>query len=265
MSRGGNRPRLLCRSGLLFLLPWACLAGAAEPPAEPPARRIALAILSALGENARRPERPPGPAQTTGPRRLSGDPLADHLIRTACGAARARIDTGTPPAETARGLLIALGVALDPSGLLRRHPIARALTGSTLTPEEAAGSQEALRKATLRGRLDALQHFAVAAALVALGGEPLALAAGLEKEALDAQGKDLGSGSGFSFADLTADMAGIEFAKKVLGQTSADLPVLLDRLAAEFRGADFVPGLDRWKDDPSECQGWKEFAGRFGS
>ncbi len=65
-------------------------------------------------------------------------------------------------------------------------------------------------------------------------GPEIAEAAGMGKEIRDA---DPG-GSGFSFADLLADLAGIRFAGWLGGK---DGRARLDRVAREFRGRDFLP------------------------
>lgn len=60
----------------------------------------------------------------------------------------------------------------------------------------------------LRDRHDLLQHFFVSAALRAAAGQRIADVLGLAKEMDDSMG-----GSGFSFADLLADRAGVRFAE----------------------------------------------------
>src|SRR5439155_12630756 len=64
---------------------------------------------------------------------------------------------------------------------------------------------------TMRGRRDLAQHFVVSCALVAVVGESLAEAAGLFKEQQDARP----GGSGFSFVDLNADLAGVALAMRL--------------------------------------------------
>ena len=68
------------------------------------------------------------------------------------------------------------------------------------------------RNVTLRGRHDLAQHFMASAALVVAGDSALSYLVGLTKELRDAAG-----GSGFSFADLMADRAGIRFAELATG------------------------------------------------
>ena len=250
----------------IFFIPPYLIA--AEAPADSPARRILLEIHSAIRENSLRPATPP-PAAKGAPKepRLEGDALADSLVRTGFVAARREFDRGTPPRECARALLAALGISLDPSGILQRNGAARRVIGTVETPEEELARSRARPTPTLRGRLDSLQHFAVSAAITAALGKEAAWAIGLEKESTDAAAKDRGRGSGFSFADLAADRAGIAFASRVLAAADAKekLQALLERLAPEFRGSDFVPDLEPLARDPAAGLGSKAFAERFGS
>jgi hypothetical protein len=69
----------------------------------------------------------------------------------------------------------------------------------------------------VHGRHDLAQHFVVSAALTAVTGAKAAEAAGVLKELLDAEP----GGSGFSFADLAADLSGVAFAERLLsGETT---------------------------------------------
>jgi hypothetical protein len=240
----------------------------AEAPADSPARRILLEIHSAIRENSLRPPAtPPGGAGAPKEPRLEGDALADSLVRTGLRAARREIDRGTPPRESARAVLVALGISLDPSGILQRNGAARRVIGTVESPEEELARSRALPAPSLRGRVDSLQHFAVSAAITAALGKEAAWAIGIEKEASDAAGKDRGHGSGFSFADLAADRSGLAFASRVLAAAGEKekLQALLERLASDFRGSDFVPDLEPLARDPAEGLGSKAFAERFGS
>jgi hypothetical protein len=84
---------------------------------------------------------------------------------------------------------------------------------------------------------------------------------------MDARARDRGAGSGFSFADLAADQAGIEFAGLVLGQAESR-ERLLEFIAGRetrFRSEDYLPDLGRIAKAPDEGLGWKEMEARFGS
>jgi hypothetical protein len=78
------------------------------------------------------------------------------------------------------------------------------------------------------------QHFVLSSYLTALSGTKVSLAAGLAKELVDAKGA-----SGFSFADLATDRAGILFAGGVLTRRFP-----LRTLAEEFAVADYTPEVD---------------------
>ncbi len=245
------------------------VSGAASSPhaagevAETPARRIALAVsLEARANSEREPAA-----------RLDGDKLAEGLISAAARAAGTEIDRGTSPEECARSFLIAIGITLDPSGFLRRNPLVRLRAGAVETEEEAAARRTQAPGISLRGRRDSLQHFVVAAALAALGGEGGAWTASLQKEVQDALAKDdrRGLGSGFSFADLAADLGGIRFAARLAalaqkpGEKSQELRKELERLGKSFPIAEFVPDLAVLARDTDEGIGWKDFEARFGS
>jgi hypothetical protein len=85
--------------------------------------------------------------------------------------------------------------------------LAAYVNGNGLTPANQARFAHP-RPVYLRARRDLAQHFMASAALAAEGGSALSHLLGLTKELSDAQG-----GSGFSFADLTANRAGIRFAE----------------------------------------------------
>jgi hypothetical protein len=119
------------------------------------------------------------------------------------------------------------------------------------TPSEKKRRLEVIGTPTVWGRADLAQHFILSAALSAMMGAQSAAQLGVAKELADSQG-----GSGFSLADLSADLAGIAFAEhlKTLNEAGAS------RLA-EFKVDDFVP-------DPSglaEGLSRAEFESRYGS
>ena len=69
---------------------------------------------------------------------------------------------------------------------------------------------------TLAGRRDLAQHFAISAALTGVADSHIANVIGIFKEVQDSQG-----GSGFSFADLTADRAGVRFAEQAIASATS--------------------------------------------
>lgn len=90
---------------------------------------------------------------------------------------------------------------------------------------------------TLEGRTDLAKHFLVSAGLAASAGSRLSHFAGLAKEVEDA-----GSGSGFSFADLAADRAGVKLGELATGSREQARQIQ-DRMAAGTKEAGFMPAI----------------------
>ena len=104
---------------------------------------------------------------------------------------------------------------------------------------------------TLNGRDDFPKHFLISAALAAEAGTPLANAIGLQKEVEDSRG-----GSGFSFNDIAADLAGTRF-----GKLAASNPrKLQESLAAGVTERVFMPDVS----DLPEFMPEAEFKRRYG-
>ena len=158
--------------------------------------------------------------------RLDGDKLTEHYIRQAAVAAR-RL-----PQEVAReAFLLGLGVALDDSALLRDTPIVGNLWRSLESEPERAARLAVLGVPTMHARHDLGQHFAVSAGLTVLVGPQNTEGVGILKELADSRG-----GTGFSFADLSADLAGVVFAVGV-----GDGRIPLSRLENDFKVRDYLP------------------------
>ena len=143
-----------------------------------------------------------------------------------------------------------LGVALDDSPLLPSAPV----VGTLWQQIESASARQtrlaSLGSPTMRGRRDLAQHFAVSAALTILIGPQDTEAIGIIKEMTDSR-----SGSGFSFVDLSADVAGIQFAIAV-----ADGRVSLARLENRFAVHDFLPEATGFREHIM----WKDFVKQYG-
>ncbi len=202
------------------------------------AREVVLAITQA----ARRNHTAAGEGRAV----LSGDRLTEHLVRSAAAAAKE-----LPEAVGPRGLLLGLGIGLDDSTALRDFPLFSDLCRSIESDEERQQRLDVLGSPTMRGRRDLAQHFYVSAALGVMLGPQEAEVVGLLKEVRDARG-----GSGFSFADLNADLAGVAFAVYL---TEANTPI--GRLAELFTVKDFLPehkGL-------AEGIPWEQFAATYGT
>jgi hypothetical protein len=197
-------------------------------------RGIIAAVVQAAEENV---------AQTT--ERLRGDALLDFYVRRAARAARTQ--RASVPA-----FLIGLGVALDHTDFLRKNPLLKLQLLRWETDEERKRRLQVIGRPALRQREDWALHFAISAALTAHLGPEKAEQLGIAKELWDAQGT-----SGFSFADLAADYAGIAFAEMLLGKDGdKKLAALVDR----FKGDDFLPRIDDLEDGLS----WEQFMAKYG-
>jgi hypothetical protein len=203
------------------LLAWA--APAAEPgyPVDvsvAEVRRLLAFLVRTAEENQARP------------RPRAGDALADHYVRE---LARFTLDQKLAP----QSLLVALAIGLDQTDIVRSHR----LTGWYLRKVESDGERQRRLKAlghpTLKERPDWLYHFAVSAGLTAFLGPGSAEQVGIWKELRDADG-----GSGFSFADLAADEAGICFARTLL-DPGAEGRHQLGSIARGFRGSRHLPAM----------------------
>ena len=105
----------------------------------------------------------------------------------------------------------------------------------------------------LRGRNDLARHFLISAALKVLSEQGVTLAIGEFKELMD---RAMG-GSGYSFVDLTADMAGIEFARVATSQVHA---VRVQQLLSEMHDDDVImPPVDGLAEGLSKDQFIEQF------
>ena len=138
-----------------------------------------------------------------------------------------RRSVGGDAAAENRSLLLVLGTVLNRSSMHRLVGGNRADLGPT----------HYYVRWTLAGRNDLAQHFAISSAIAVAGGSVLANAIGAYKELDDSRG-----GSGFSFADLLADRAGVELAQAATGPAAQSVQRLM---AAEgLQESDFMPSLD---------------------
>lgn len=169
---------------------------------------------------------------------LKGDELLDLYVQTALAEAEKGIAAGGAPDVEVRGALGALGLFLD-DGNFRAGIVGKSFAGME-TDEQEAATVKCRGTPTCVGRADSALHFVLSAAIVAAMGEGSARAAGMLKEMKDMHGLDNGNGSGFSFADLAADEAGIEFAKWLLKDPKANLK----KAAAKFSQKSCFPSLE---------------------
>jgi len=177
--------------------------------------------------------------------RCEGDELSEYYVRRAAAAA-----SRLPPNDAAGAFLLGLGAALDDSDLLWNSLAVGQLWRQLESQSERGERLSVLGSPTMQGRRDLAQHFTVSAALTVLVGPEAAEGAGILKEMADAR-----RGSGFSFVDFSADLAGILFADAV-----SQKKIPLSRLENSFAVADFLP-------DPSglkEGIDWSDFVEAYG-
>jgi hypothetical protein len=225
---------LLSLSGLTALPLTAEAADEIVRRSPVPADAVAR-VVAAVREAAERNARLPVP--------VAGDDLTELYVRSAATAAR------TLPADQAvPAFLVALGIALDHTTLLRKNPATALLARGAETADERAKRLAVLGRPTVHGRRDLCQHFAVSCTVTAVIGAGLTEAAGLLKEMTDADG-----GTGFSFADMAANLSGIRLATRM-----TDGRPTLDEIAKDFRVVRYVPAvfgfpegisLDRFRRD----------------
>jgi hypothetical protein len=122
------------------------------------------------------------------------------LMQEAFRLARERSATGDPQLEN-RAAIFGLAIVLGHDGIEQ-------LVGNVLTPEQRKQLPKVIGTAKLRGRQDWARHFLVSAATELLADRITGDTMGVFKESIDAQA----GGSGFSFADLLANMSGMRFA-----------------------------------------------------
>jgi len=204
-------------------------------------------VVEAVGKAAQRnhlPTGPEGPVENTF--RLSGDRLTEYYVREAAAAA-----TELPSDLSAKAFLLGLGIALDNSTLLRYNPATSGLCREIESSPQRSQRLRLLGAPTMRGRRDLVQHFTASCALTVVLGSRAAESAGVAKELLDARRK-----SGFSFVDLSADVAGVTFATHV-----RDTKIPLASLAKSFTVEGFLPEISGLPEGIS----WDDFLKHFTS
>ncbi len=162
------------------------------------------------------------------PQELDGDDLTNRYVHAAASQAR-KVDHK----HGRKALLLALGIFMDDTEILRTFPATRGIVNAV---ESGPLRSERIRyrgQPTMRSRSDLAKHFFVSAhTTVVLGSKP-ARGVGFAKELLDAQ-----HGTGFSFADMAANRAGVVFAEQLLkGKIS------LDEIAQSFSTEAYLPPI----------------------
>ncbi|MCX7426619.1 MAG: hypothetical protein NTW96_13470, partial [Planctomycetia bacterium] len=178
----------------------------------------------------------------------AGDRLTEYYFRIAATTMSAE---QYPPEIASKAFLLGLAVALDDSTMLRDHAVLGPVLRAVESDEQRRQRLEVLGKPTMHGRHDLVEHFVVSAALAVPLGPDAAEAAGTAKELSDSRGA-----SGFSFVDLSADIAGTAFASRVAkGELS------LSDVASGFLVKNYVPDGGNLEEGLSS----KVFAERYGS
>lgn len=157
-----------------------------------------------------------------------GDGRFALLVVSAFAKARHNSD-GADAVLQNRAAILALGIALG-------HEKIAALAGLGRDADLIRRASATRGNATLRGREDWARHYLVSAALTVLENPFFSDSTGLAKEVLDT----INGGSGFSFADLAADKAGILFADAAT-RNEASARVMQARLQKGFEVEAFFP------------------------
>jgi len=197
-------------------------------------RQVVQAVVEAARSNAALPAGA----------RLAGDALTDNYVRHA-----ARVAAQLPDEVAPQAFLYGLAIAMDDSDSLLKTPLTGEFCLAIEPLEERRERLDVLGQPTMRGRRDLAQHFVVSVYLTAAHGSVAAEAAGLAKELLDAK-----KGSGFSFADLAADKAGVMFASQVLTGK-----IRCADLSRAFSVSNYLPSVDQLP----EGIGWDEFVADY--
>jgi hypothetical protein len=221
------------------------MAAAGARPLIDDTRKVLLEIVRAAQLRRSMGERQ-GEAGGKAAAPITDDQLLELYVRQAALAAKQ-----VRPENSPRALLLALGVAFDDVGLLRNLPVAGAVIPHIEGEQERARRMAAIGRPTMRGRADWAKHFFVSAHLVALTGSETARSAGLLKEMVDAHG-----GSGFSFADMAANRAGIVFAHALLSNQ-----LTLNDIAQRFSVEAFLPPIDDLREQLGAKEFYKDYGG----
>lgn len=168
-----------------------------------------------------------------------------------------RSRSGEDPAAENRAVLLTLAVYavnVDLEKLVERPGKVKGLALSTgghdgmkpVGPGKPAGDR--FVRFRLLERNDLALHFLVSAAITVSTGDAIADFLGLYKELGDSMG-----GSGFSFADMAANRAGVEIAKLAIGSSQSALR-LQQFLSGGVIEDDFMPGIDNLPEGIMELE-----------
>jgi hypothetical protein len=151
-----------------------------------------------------------------------------RVIRPLFKLALAQSKVSKKPVEENRALLQAISLFCLGRGL--EHFVTEERAATLIPPERIPF--------TLWNRADLVKHFFVSAGIAVSGGSKLSNFAGLSKEVDDSDGK-----SGFSFADLAADRAGVRLAELATG-SAQNASVIQEKMATATTEGQFMPRID---------------------
>jgi hypothetical protein len=151
-----------------------------------------------------------------------------RVIRPLFKLALAQSKVSKKPVEENRALLQALSLFCLGRGV--EHFVTQERAATLIPPERLPF--------TLWGREDLVKHFFVSAGIAVSGGSKLSNFAGLSKEVDDSSG-----GSGFSFADLAADRAGVRLAELATG-SAQNASKIQEKMATVRTEDQFMPRID---------------------
>jgi hypothetical protein len=130
-----------------------------------------------------------------------------RIMRPVFELARQRSEAGDPVREN-EAAIMAIAIYFG-------DPRFERFVGEIRTPSETS-RQRAMDHFRLDGRHDFVQHFTISMGLAIAGGDIAANIIGELKEAKDSQ-----KSSGFSFTDIGADRAGVQFAKRATANAAS--------------------------------------------
>jgi hypothetical protein len=185
-------------------------------------RAVVLAITNRAKANA-----------NSGENALMGDALTAELFRVAADAALKADEV-----DRASAFLIGLGIALDDGAFLSNSPLTGASVKDIETAEERAERLKVLGNPTLRGRRDLCKHFAAGCGL----GELLTPTTA-ENAAVSGALFSLQRPAGFSFPVLSAEYAGVAFAR-----TLNEDPTLLMKVRDKLGLGELLPDMSGLRD-----------------
>ena len=173
--------------------------------------------------------------------------------------AKERTIAGSDPVAENRAVILTLtiySIGMDMNRFVRRPPRVMNLTivepgghEKTVSPKEIKKVPRSQRvKFTLMQRNDLALHFLVSAAITVSAGGGMSDLLGLFKEMDDSRG-----GSGFSFADLAADRAGVKMAE-VSMSSSFHANLLQQQMSEAFKESYFMPRTDDLPEGIMELQ-----------